>query len=319
MLISWLCILLMSSSPVKGEIFPLEQKGRSEKQPTITFFIRMPQTWVEDDENSRVRGVLAYCTWDGDANKVEQGLSSKKGKFPHLWKLADEHNLAIVTWTTKGLHSRNQSYFEISDEEQKQFDRAFDDVADTWERGYKRLAHKYELPLENVLLFGMSGGAQYAHRLVLRRPEYFAAVHIHINSSYDKPVPKGKEVLWLVTTGELEHGYDAAKRFYRDCIEMGYHVVFKAGENLGHAGRQDIYLLGAEFFKFNLTFIPDYGNPEWEKPPVEAEYFMRYPAYVGDLLNHQVFPVDRAKYILPENLVSLPVKNVAEAWGPVFE
>lgn len=315
----YVVILMPLGSLLSNEIFEMEQTGRSTRQPSITLFIRMPGNWQADNDEPQIRGVLAFCTWNRESEDVRSNLAVKYTKFKDLGRFADANQLAIITWTTKRMHNTRKSYFELTKEEQGLYDGLFDDAADTWKRGIKRLGRKYNMPHENIMLFGISGGAQYAHRLAMRAPGYFSAVHIHVNSSYDRPTRDGANVLWLVTTGELEYGYPASKKFYEDCVAQGYHMIFKAGENLGHAGRKDIYGLGTAFFEYALKFIPDPTSDSPGEAPVDQFYLMKYPAYLGDYLNHQAFPVDKAKMIKGKHMVALPTKSLAHAWGPVFE
>jgi len=168
-------------------------------------------------------------------------------------------------------------------------------------------------------MYGLSGGEQMAHRLALRLPEYFFAVHIHVNSSYDRIKDDGNQVLWLVTTGTREYGYPAGVRFYRNALEAGYHMIFRAEENLGHRDSEGTRATGMAFFRYCLRFLPDPSDPDWKKPPVDRFYLMRYPTYIGDYLNGEAFPREQAKkYVAPEAMVALPNKDIAEAWGIVL-
>jgi len=171
------------------------------------------------------------------------------------------------------------------------------------------------------MLYGFSGGAQIAHRIALRKPDYFSGIHIHVNSSYDTPTPKAKNLVWLVTTGELEYGYPAATRFYQKMIDLGYAVIFKAGENLGHSTNAQINNLSLEFFKYMINFVPDPSNPEWKSPPIDKFYLLRHPIYIGDYLNQVAYPVDKALSNVADRkyMVTLPTKPLAEAWGTIIE
>ena len=69
--------------------------------------------------------------------------------------------------------------------------------------------------------------------------------------SYDKPTPEAAKVLWCLTIGELEGGYERSKRWVKTVRGMGYPIVYKAIPGLGHAGHPDA-ALGFEFFEFAL-------------------------------------------------------------------
>lgn len=293
----------------------------------LVYHVRMPTAWdesinmrdVRERDKSKVRGVLAVCTWQTEEEDVKNNLKPD-GRFRHLMKFADKHQLAVITWVNFKGYSTGLSTDDMSDAQRARYESEYNQRVDAWERGFKRLCRKYNLPDRNVLIYGISGGGQMAHRIALRKPEYFSAIHIHVNSSFDSLSNEGKNILWLVTTGELEYGYKAAQRFYKQGVERGYHMIFKAGENLGHSDRADIRELSLAFFEYAMNFVPDETNPEWKKPPVDKYYFMKHPTHIGDYLNHIVFPVNKAEgNIDPALMVSLPTKDIAEAWGPIWE
>lgn len=317
-----MCALLPQAS---AEIHTLTESTRSRNLADITFYLRMPSGWDEEQPvrdfrrqvSSGVHGVLAICNWSADAEEVKKNLNPD-GRFKLLVQWADRHDLAVVTWTNFRGYTTKVSGDELDEYRQKELDRAFEERVREWEKGYGRLCRQYGLPERNLLIYGLSGGAQMAHRLVLRKPEMFFAIHMHVNSSYDVPRREANEVLWLVTTGTLEAGYPAGQRFYQKALDLGFPVIFKAQENLGHSDSAEIRRLGMAFFEFCLPFMPDARDRDWEAPPETLDYFWRYPTHVGDWYNHLVFPADKAEeQIPPEFMVSLPTRKIAEAWGPI--
>lgn len=308
------------------EVYQIVESTRLRDYNDITFFVRMPKGISLEDSvgqarrgDVKVRGVLAICNWSGDADEAKKNIT-EGGRFPHFAKFADEHNLALVTWTNFKGYKTGVSGDEMDRGEYKQYDRDFDQRAREWRTGFRRLCRRYNLPEKNVLLYGLSGGGQMGHRLVLRMPEYFFAVHVHVNSSYDQIKRDGNQILWLVTTGTQEFGYPAGVRFYRDALDAGYHMIFRAEENLGHSDSPDTRRTGMAFFEYCLQFLPDASDTDWRPPPVDRFYLMRHPAYIGDYLNSEAFPADVApKYMAPEVMVALPTKAIAEAWGTVLE
>lgn len=286
----------------------------------------MPSMWTENTAKAAksqgikaVRGVLAICTWQYKESDLKNNLKAS-GPFAHFINFADENNLAIITWSNFRGYERGISSDEMMSGQFKEQERIFADRLNEWERGFKRMLSYYSLQDDSIMLYGLSGGAQMGHRIILRRPQYFSGIHIHVNSSYDIPTAGAEKVLWLVTTGESEYGYPAAIRFYNAMLDKKYSVIFKAGENLGHADRDDIRNLSLEFFKYLLTFVPDPSNKNWKPPPVDKFYMMKYPIYVGDYLNHTVYSLEKAeKNIDKNNMVALPTKPIADVWGTFIQ
>ncbi|WP_309398577.1 hypothetical protein [Cerasicoccus maritimus] len=263
--------------------------------------------------------MIAICTWETTAKNIRDNLELK-GKFGHIIKFAEENNLAVVCWTNFKGYKTDTSGDEYEEEMLKDYERNYDRRAREWEMGYKRLCKKYSLPMYDTLVYGISGGGQMSHRLALRKPEYFFGVHMHVNSSYDVLSDDANEVLWLVTTGTREYGYPAGQRFYRDGLEKGYHMIFRAEENLGHSSSEETNRLTIKFFEYCLKFLPDPTDENWQAAPVDQFYFMKHPTYVGDYINQEAFPVDEAeKYVEPQCMVALPTKDIAEAWGTIIE
>ena len=316
----------LSLKPLRGsgEIFSLRETTKLKGYENLTFFIRLPKSVQADSAPKKalrkqhaVRGVLALCTHRTEPGDVKKNIT-KNGRFKPFLGLADEYNLALVTWTNFKGYLTNISGDEMDREEYLQYDKNFDARAREWRNGYGRLCRKYDLPKKNGLMYGVSGGGQMAHRLALRMPEYFFAVHIHINSSYDQIKKDGNQILWLVTTGTREYGYPAGVRFYRNALEAGYYMIFRAEENLGHSDSPGTRAMGMAFWKYCLKFLPDATDPEWRPPPVDRFYLMRYPTYIGDYLNMEAFKSQVApKHISPEVMVALPSQSIAEAWGTI--
>lgn len=307
---------------------------RSERHPQITLFLRPPPGMTDASE---ARGVLAYCIL---AHRVE-GIRRQLQRVDYeeeargIMAFAEEHQLLLLGWGSRRLWDPRRNWDDMSPEEQRRIDEDFRHISRAWARGVEELAEKYGFPNREFLLYGGSGAAQYAARLALRLPEYFLAVHVHVPSSFDRPTPEGSRILWCLTTGELESGYERSLRFYEQCRELGYPMVYKAIIGLGHARHPHAVELGERFFEFALTQrgkweethaaaddsfatfrSPDAatGGEEGEELASWLEEF-RQPPYLGDIINQQM--VDWAERdMVPEGFrTPLPTPEIAEAWN----
>jgi len=297
-------------------------KTKNPKQPQITLFLR-PPGGVTD--GGQVKGVLAMCML---ANNVEDVRRSLQGIEPGaevggIIGFAEKHKLAILAWGSCGLWNPNASYDEQTRQVNKAMDESFDEVAKAWEIGVEQLGQKYGVPQRNFLLWGICGSAQWAHRLALRKPDYFLAVHVHIPGSFDQPTPEANKVLWSLTTGELYGGYERARRFHAECRKLGYPMIFKAIVGVGHAGSPIADQLGLEFFEYALTMreqreqydqrkkTSSLGGEGTEGPWLES---FRTPEYIGDIVNQEVVPYDQRDLIPEVFQTPLPTREIAEAW-----
>jgi predicted esterase len=277
----------------------------------LHFALKMPPGWKTGDA---IRGVMCICTW----RMTPEGVMTNLREGNPLIQWAVRNNYALMSWSPLGFFSMGVSNDEMNDKQDAEWSKRFDIAARKWEYSIQQLTLKYKLPAKHFLLYGISNGAQTAHRLVLRKPEYFAAIHIHVNSSYDNPSPGGKNLAWLVTTGEREYGYPASQRFYYSALELGYPVIYKAGENLGHSSSPQIERLSVSFFDYLLTYLPDLREKD-AKYKGDPYQLIRRPSYVGDWLNQQAFPYEKAHLVQGRYQTALPTKEVAKAWGPLFD
>ena len=149
---------------------------------------------------------------------------------------------------------------------------------------------------------GFSGSAQFAQRLALHSPGRFRAVAIHIASSYDYPLPAARRILWCVTTGENESGYDRSLKFFNAAKDSGYAMIYKAYPGLGHRDSIQASVLACECFRFALgtaeTIRMDYG---------------RWPSVV-DVVNQTVKKRDEESGIPAPFRCYLPNEKIVSAW-----
>ncbi|MDY6069718.1 MAG: hypothetical protein SPI34_08370 [Opitutales bacterium] len=129
----------------------------------------------------------------------------------------------MIMWSNFGVYSPSINTDEMDARQLKDYEFIFNDRLSEWERGFKRVMSKF-------MLYGFSGGAQIAHRMAMRKPQYFSGIHIHVNSGYT-PSANAKGIVWLATAVEIEYGYSEAKWFYERMIDLGCAVIFKAGKN----------------------------------------------------------------------------------------
>ncbi len=306
--ILWLLALATLMAPVslKAQIIIRETfTTHAVSQKEITFLLRLPM--APDKGDYRQKNVLpAFVLWHTDPDKLEMLLRGmeKNALVNYLLAAADAEQLPVLCWTRGGRWNKTASTEELDKKEARVSDREFDEISREWKAAVGKLAEKYRLPLGRMYLMGMSAGGQYAHRLALRTPESFLGVHIHIPSSFDKPVPAGASLLWLITTGEKEPGALRAADFYHECVTAGYRVVFKMVRDVGHGMGVEPPKLGALFLQYARTPQAMVRQP---------------PPFIGDFVNHKVYPSAKAQWLPREQMVALPTKEIAAAWGTMAE
>lgn len=289
--------------------------------PQITLFLRKP---IGTDDFSEAKGVLAICVLAHTIADVKRKLqeADEKNELSVVFDFAEKHKLAIICWGSRSLWNPRANWDELSRDDYRRMNAIFNDVARAWGRGVLSLARKYGLPTKNYLLLGNSASAQYAARLAMRQPQYFLAVHVHIPSSFDKPTVRAKNILWCLTTGEEEAGYDRSLEFLEECQKLGYPIIYKAIPKLGHASHPAATRLGLVFFEYALALNEQRGaqkdvrNIGVDDFACDFQATFQAPQYWGDIFRQQVYSATiPAEERPPAILVPLPTEAIAKAWN----
>lgn len=309
------------SFPRDGEMDPITELKLNTKDlshPYLTLFFQPSLSGKPS------KGVFAACLIGNNVEEIKKQMMN-----PHygtemydIVNFCKKYDLALLCWGARWMWDRERNWNQYDKAEYKAYDETFDRIANTWKRGVDQLCEKHNIPNRNFLMWGASGAAQYAMRLALRRPEYFHAVYVHIPSSFDKPTPGGSDVLWCLTTGERESGYERSLEFLNECRKLGYPFVYKAIPGLGHKGHKGANKLGFDFLHYAMILLPEREKiqnnltvlGETEKNKWKESFYK--PAYWGDVANHKVYAGDRAKFRIPRYFrISLPTKELADRWN----
>jgi predicted esterase len=291
-----------------GIVEHVEKVKQLKSYRQLTMFLRMPSS-------GRVKGVLCLCLLADSPMEVREKIRGDEDRRIEPVLFAERQDLAIIAWGSRCLWDPSSNWNELSRMRERGIDRDFDLAAEAWEAGVRYFERTCGLPSSGYLMSGFSGSAQYALRLAMRRPERFLAVHVHVPSSFDRPSRKASSVLWCLTTGENEMGYERSRAFFEAARGMGYPVVYKAYPGLGHAGDARATALGYACFEYALA---EYGRvrkgrgngsgkPDWESVFAGSDF-------VADIVNQQIFSAADADCIPPEFRISLPSEDIRAAW-----
>ena len=295
---------LFTAASFASDIVSHTVKTKLSGYEQLTLFLKKPP-------EGRVEGVLCLCLLANSPDDVRAQLKRSSGQ---AFDFARERRFAVVAWGARRLWDPTRNWDDLPPSEAKRIDAKFDRVAYAWNKGINFFVKKEGIPPSGYLMMGLSGAAQYAQRLALRCPERFLAVHAHVASSFDLPVDDGATLLWCVTTGENEMGYDRSRRFFKAARALSYPIVYKAYPGLGHAGSVKATKLGFTCFEFALAEQAratrlnggKLAKPNWAKIFESAEY-------VADVFNQSVCPKADAIFVSPESLMLLPAA-IREAW-----
>ena len=297
----------MSARKTKGVVEHVE-KTKVKGYEQLTMFLRMP-------DRAKVDGVLCLSLLARSPVEVREDIRGESGRNGQFLRFADKHNLAVVAWGSHRLWDPTRNWDELTRAEAKKADADFDLVAKAWDAGITHFIKKYGLPPSGYLMNGSSGAAQYAQRLAMRCPERFLAVHTHIPSSFDLPTKGGSSVLWCVTTGENELGYDRSKRFFRAARDLRYPIVYKAYPGLGHESNSYVSKLGFACFEFALAEFARATRLNGGKPtkPDWADIFSS-SLFIADIFNQDVYSKFDYMCVPLEFRMILPSAPICDVW-----
>jgi len=287
------------------------------RYPAFTLLMHLPHGVTRARD---VNGVLAMCTIADSVGQIRDRLNAIKasGDPNPYYAFAESHKLAIVAWGARWVWSSYANFDELNRYQIHAWDNNFEQLADAWDRGIEQLVQNDGLPDHDYLMYGLCAGGEWVHRLALHKPDRFLAVQMHISTSYDEPTPGAGRVMWLLTTCELDVGWDRARRFYTAARAMNYPIIFKAVMGVGHADSPVADRLGIRFFEYALAEKArrDAANAGdlARSQVLDLSAFSASPFY-GDFMNQEMFSA-RDKDLIPSGfLVPLPSKEIAEAWN----
>ena len=291
----WKAIVSDMEKPVVRYRF----RTKIQKYPTMTLFLTFPPTNV-------VQGVFCLSLLANRPDDVEWTLRRRvrQSNVGAMLSFAEKNGLAIVAWgAPRGLWRPHYNWDGLDRDESKSLDRVFDNVAHAWRVSMDKLSERYGFPRSGYLMAGFSGAAQFAQRLALHTPESFASVAIHVSSSYDYPVESGRNILWCVTTGENENGYERSLEFLVAARKNNYSIVYKAYPGLGHTDSSLACALALAVFRHVLKSDGEGGR--------------RIPtgAIVADVINQRIVGKDDM-IVVPEPFkIELPTEEIAQVWA----
>lgn len=288
------------------------------RQPVLTLYLKLPKA---EAVSKAPKGVLCIATWMQEERSLKDIILH--GQFRgDLLKWAEENGMAVITWNTATLWKSGVSQADLERDSARNLENNFDQMALAWNKGMRRLASKYNLPESGYFLFGHSRGSHWGHRLALRMPDRFSALHIHVANSYDIPNDASKNILWMVTTGELDGGYQASMKFYRDGQALDYPMMIKAGPNLGHALSPSIEKLGLKFFEYSAGLkekICPGRQPTKDEAKAIADLMradLKEANFFGDFINQEVYTAKSGDWIPKDQRIPIVTPLIAEAWSP---
>ncbi|MEI6351499.1 MAG: hypothetical protein WCP06_10380 [Verrucomicrobiota bacterium] len=282
--------------PANVEVFRVETRSPLNKQ--VPFYLRVPAHYSQ----TRLNRVLLLCPiYNGD------GLRRVSGDGPFL-RLADERGWFVVAPTFKqegkDTHDRTKSYYYPEEFSGKAVMEAL-----------TLIAQKHPISKEGLLLQGLSGGAQFVHRLAIWAPERVAAVAVNSSSWFDEPNEQSRKVAWLVTIGDSDLSYENTLKFVENLRGAGALPILRSYAGMVHEGSSKVDELDALFLKFYDEATQD--KLETRRSSSEPPILAGQMPFVGDTQDWRCYPnkPESAQRVAEESRVYLPSDEIAKFWS----
>ncbi len=328
-----------ATAPPLPEIDSYTLRTGIAEQPVIELFLRLPlkKDIIADkvgvalpslltprNQPSLIRGVVVYAPLNDDPAALRKMLEDGRHS---LVRWADEQQMAVLTFDTAKHWKSRTSTGELSARQQSEFDHRFDRIATVWDRGARVICRRHDLPDDGFFAYGTSRGSHYMHRLVVRHPDRFAAVHLHVPNTFDVAEKGADNICWLITTGLNDPGRDAAEEYTQEKRAKGWPILFCSFFGMGHESDSRVDAIRRDFFNHLLSESAPLPDPASSLSALGggstlAETLRRSiesPSWVADSMNGLVYPAAEMEKIPELQRVFLPTRSLAAHWGRILE
>ena len=163
------------------------------------------------------------------------------------------------------------------------------------EAALAELAKREKVSVDKIFVFGMSGGAHFAHRFAAWKPSRVKAFVAYSAGWWDPPSPKMKDVPGLVMCGEEDLRVQPTLNYYLEVRKLDLPVVWRSYRGTGHELTPAVQAM-------SQAFLAHYAQDQKDEP------------WIGDIQTYVVHPIQDKENIPEPVQCILPSKAVAEAW-----
>ncbi|MEI6073687.1 MAG: dienelactone hydrolase family protein [Verrucomicrobiae bacterium] len=210
-------------------------------------------------------------------------------------RFADEHGLVLLAptfQTTPEQLKKEKGYYYPEQGSGGQVEAALAEVR-----------RKTGVKTDQVLIFGFSAGAHFAHRFALWKPERVRAFVAYSAAWWSEPKASLRPVPALIMCGETDERYEATRAFFEKALALHLPWVWRSYKNTGHQLTPAIRLMAEVFL---AHYAGETSSRETTQSDSDGDVFY------GDIQTYRVVP---DKDSIPEEVrVELPSQTVAETW-----
>ena len=291
-----------ASLPERVETFTIHTESPTNQE--LRFFLRTPKNYVP----GKVYRLLFLGGMTGEDRLGCAAASMHNGAW---LRLADEQDWFILTGVftqNGGVRDRNLMFF---------YPETFSGKATL--EALNKVAQKYPVDSQRILMQGLSGGAQFVHRFAIWAPDRVTAVSVNSCSWFDPPNPLTKQVAWLITVGDADPAASQTLEMIDQLKAVGASPVCRSYLGAGH-GDNTFAGLSMAFLKCHDELTrKDLGKPRTPETPMSERLSMlgeKMP-FVGDMQSWEYMPntPENRALVSEETKIFLPSEDVAKMWG----
>ena len=213
------------------------------------------------------------------------------------WKqFADQHHLILLapTFTSvrpEELHNDRGYYYPAQG--------SGDEVEQALEEAHRRTG----VQVDQILIFGFSAGAHFAHRFALWRPEQVKAFVAYSAAWWSDPTEQLRDVPALIMCGESDERYEPTLAFMQKGLALHLPWIWRSYKNTDHELTPPVRAMAEVFLDYYASQmkggskITDDSN-----------------ALYGDMQTYQVIPASEKESIPEQVRILLPSQAIADTW-----
>lgn len=212
-------------------------------------------------------------------------------------RFADEHGLVLLAptfQTTPEQLKKEKGYYYPEQGSGAQVEMALAEAR-----------RKTGVRTDQILIFGFSAGAHFAHRFALWKPGRVAAFVAYSAAWWSEPQPTLRSVPALIMCGETDERYEATRAFMEKALALHLPWVWRSYKNTGHQLTPSVRSMAEVFLAYYANRMNGNGTPQ---PNSGGEIFY------GDIQSYRVVPGAERDSILEEVRIVLPSQAIADTW-----
>lgn len=243
---------------------------------------------------------VPFCSWQAEGAKAGTGVlvlvpgynGTGEQMLDARWKaFAMRHRLVLLAPTFHAEGNENN--------EGKGYYYPEQGSGEVMEKGLAGVRKRTGVETNQVLFFGFSAGAHYAHRFALWKPERVKAFVAYSAGWWSEPTARVKDVPALLMCGEADERYAATREFFKKGQRLGCPWVWRSYKETGHVLTPAVREMAEVFLAHYAERVEQAGMPA---------------ARFGDIQTYRSVGWGERETISEEFRIELPSAAVAEVW-----